>query len=524
MFDNGTLYFSAARRLQEGDYTCYAENQLGRDEMKVRVKIKAAPSLPHILSQDPQTVRGLHGDTVALPCSAKGEPAPVVTWRSPMNAVIAPASGRYQTLEDGTLIVQRIQRLDAGNYTCVATNTRGRDQKVTRLEVLVTPPVISGAGAASGPIKVTAVQHQPKLLPCTAKGSPSPHIVWVLPGNRTLPAPYSSSRMLVHPNGTLEIRSAEEMDSGWLVCIVRNEGGEDRLVLSLEVKTGVERPQTRGPVGSLSVGAAVALSCFSEGSAQRPAAWILPSGGSLPSGARLSRFFHHPNGSLVISGPSAADAGVYRCLAHGPGEVVPRTVTLGLGAKPEILSRYNAPINVLIGENLWLHCETTGEALRLVWTLPTGVVLSRVQRAGRYSVLPNGTLAIQHVSVHDRGPYTCRASNEHGGSLLSASVTVIAYPPRITSGPPSVTYAKRGVAVQLNCGATGLPKVQVTWETPDHSRLAVSAQPHLFGNKYLHPQGSLVIQDPTQRDSGIYRCTARNAVGSDSTATLLNVF
>uniref|UniRef100_A0A3P8RNW6 Ig-like domain-containing protein n=1 Tax=Amphiprion percula TaxID=161767 RepID=A0A3P8RNW6_AMPPE len=145
------------------------------------------------------------------------------------------------------------------------------------------------------------------------------------------------------------------------------------------------------------------------------------------------------------------------------------------------------------------------------------------QRAGRYAILPNGTLAIHQVSVYDRGGYVCRAANEFGSSLLSVSVIVIAYPPRITSGPPSVTYAKRGVAVQLNCVATGIPKVEVAWETPDKARLAVSGQPRLFGNKYIHPQGSLIIQNPTQKDAGIYRCTARNAIGIDSKATFLNV-
>ncbi|XP_030600987.1 matrix-remodeling-associated protein 5 [Archocentrus centrarchus] len=527
VFDNGTLYFNNVRMPEAGDYTCYAENQLGKDEMKVRVKIKAAPSLPQIHNKDPQTVRVFYGETVTLRCNAKGEPAPVITWISPINKVIFPALDKYQVLDDGTLVVQKIQRFDGGNYTCIARNRAGQDQKVTRLEVLVTPPVIVGLRGTPNAIKVTAVQNQQKLLDCMAKGTPTPRIMWVLPGNVTLPAPYYSNRILVHQNGTLEIRSPKETDSGQLVCIARNEGGEVRLVVNLDVKTVVERPQIRGPktnVQSLTVGNAMALNCSFEGSALLPVTWILPSGTPLHSGARFSKFFHQPNGSLIISNPSVADAGMYRCMIHNSGDVVEHTVTLSLGRKPEISNRYNSPVSVINGENLLLHCQTTGEALRLVWTLPSGAVLNRVQRAGRYTILPNGTLAIQQVSIHDRGPYICRASNEYGSSLLSVSVIVIAHPPQITSGPPSVTYAKRGVAVQLNCVATGIPKVEVTWETPDKIRLAVSAQPHLFGNKYLHPRGSLIIQNPTQRDTGIYQCTARNAIGMDSKATFLNVF
>lgn len=171
-----------------------------------------------------------------------------------------------------------------------------------------------------------------------------------------------------------------------------------------------------------------------------------------------------------------------------------------------------------------LHCVTNGEPQRLTWTLPSGVILNRPQKAGRYSVLQNGTLAIQQVSIYDRGLYVCRAANEYGSSVMSVSVIVIVYPPRITEGPNSMTYAKRGVALQLNCVATGIPDVEVSWETPDKTRLIVSAQPRFFGNKYLNSHGSLIIQSPTQRDVGVYKCTARNAVGVDSKTTYLNVY
>lgn len=495
--------------------------------MKVRVKVKVATSPPQILDKDQNIIRVFYGETVTLRCNAKGEPMPVITWISPTNRVIYPALDKYQVLDDGTLVVQKVQRSDGGNYTCMSRNNAGQDHKVIRLEVLVTSPIINGLGGTANAIKVTAVQDQRKLIDCVAKGTPTPRIIWVLSGNVILPAPYYSNRMTVHQNGTLEIRSAKRTDSGQLACIARNEGGEVRLVVNLVVKDVVERPQIRGPKTdslSLTVGNAMTLNCSIEGSTLPHITWILPNGTPLQIGARFSKFFHQPDGSLIISNPSVAEAGMYRCLGRNSRGLVERTFTLSPGRKPEINNRYNTPVSVMNGERLLLHCLTSGEPLRLTWTLPSGVVLNRPQRAGRYAVLPNGTLAIQQVSVYDRGSYVCRAANEYGSSLLSVSVIVIAYPPRITNGPPSVTYAKHGVAVQLNCVATGIPRVDVAWETPDKTRLAVSAQPRLFGNKYLHPQGSLIIQNPTQRDAGVYRCTARNAIGIDSKATILNVF
>nr|XP_019959389.1 PREDICTED: matrix-remodeling-associated protein 5 [Paralichthys olivaceus] len=527
VFDNGTLYFNDVGMPEEGDYTCYADNQVGKDEMKVRVKVKVATPPPQIVDKDQKIVRVFYGETVTLRCNAKGEPMPVITWISPTNKFISSALDKYQVLDDGTLVVQKVQRFDGGNYTCIARNNVGQDHKVIRLEVLVTPPTINGLIEPASAVKITAVKDQQKLINCVAKGTPTPRVMWVLTGNVILPAPYYSNRMTVHQNGTLEIRSIKRTDSGQLACIARNEGGEVRLVVDLDVKEVVERPQIRGPKThslSLTVGNAMTLNCSVEGSTLPHITWILPNGIPLLSGARFSKFFHQPDGSLIISNPSVGEAGMYRCLGHNSGGLVERTITLSPGIKPEINNRYNSPISITNGEILLLHCQTNVKPVRLTWTLPSGVVLNRPQRAGRYSVLPNGTLAIQQVSVYDRGSYTCRAANEYGSSQLSASVIVIAYPPQITNGPPSVTYAKRGVAVQLNCVAKGIPRVEVAWETPEKTRLAVSAQPRLFGNKYLHPQGSLIIQNPTQKDTGIYRCTARNAIGVDSKVTFLNVY
>ncbi|KAL1021834.1 hypothetical protein UPYG_G00018640 [Umbra pygmaea] len=528
LFDNGTLYANEVGMREEGDYTCYADNQIGKDEMKVHVKVVADPPVISDKSPSPEVIRVLYGQSVLLRCSAKGEPAPIIRWFSPTNRAIASSSDKYQVQNDGILVIQKTQRIDAGNYTCVARNSAGQDIRVSRVDVLVTPPTINGLRGNINSIRVTTVRDQRTMLACEAMGTPVPRIMWVLPENIVLPAPYYGSRMMVHRNGTLEIRSPKPTDSAQLACIARNEGGEARLMVQLEVREAAEKPQLRGPrmeSQSLTVGKTMTLNCSSEGGlAPATLTWILPDGSPLMSGAKSSKFLHRVDGSLVITNPSVSESGLYRCLVRNLAGQVERSITLAPGGKPEINNRYNSPISIMNGESLQLHCLSTGDPLRLTWTLPSGVVLGRPQRAGRYAVLANGTLAIQQASIYDRGTYVCRVANEYGSALLSVPIIVIAYPPRITNGPAPATYARSGVAVQLNCVATGIPRVEIAWETPDRTRLAVSSQPRLFGNKYLHPQGSLIIQNPTQRDQGFYKCTARNVIGVDTKGTYLHVF
>ncbi len=524
MFDNGTLYLNEVGMKEEGDYTCYAENRIGKDEMKVHIKVVA--DAPIVRNNIYSIVKVPYGETAVLNCSAKGEPTPIITWTSPAHRAIMPVSDKYQIANDGTLRIQKIQRFDSGNYTCSARNVAGIDKKVVHVEVLVSMPVINGFESL-GIVRKTVVKDQRVLLDCTANGNPIPRIIWVFPNNILLPAPYYGSRITVHRNGTLDIHAVRISDSVALLCIARNEGGEAKLQVQLEVTEGVEKPRLRNPpTESVQLtNGIINLNCSVEGKPSPEITWILPNGTSLLGGTSIFRFHHRFDGTLVIRDPSLSEIGRYRCVGRNSAGYVERTVTLESNRKPEITNKYSSLVSIINGENLHLNCLSSGQPLpKLTWTLPNGVILTRPQTTGRYSVLNNGTLTVQRTSVYDRGMYLCQTTNEHGSSSLSVSVIVIAYPPRITKGPSPVTYARLGVAVQLNCVPLATPKAEVVWEMPDGLQLKVGVQPRLYGNKYLHPQGSLVIQNPSNRDNGVYKCTAKNVVGSDSRSTYVYVF
>lgn len=526
VFDNGTLYFNDVGMKEEGNYTCYAENQIGKDEMKVHIKVVSAA--PTIRNNTYEVIRVPYGGTASLSCSVKGEPTPAITWLSPSNRIILPASDKYQLTTDGTLLIQKVQRFDSGNYTCSARNSAGMDRKVVSLDVLVSAPVINGLRNPFSVVKEAVMKDQQILLHCKADGIPVPRVMWILPENIVLPAPYYGSRITVHRNGTLDIRTLHKSDSVQLLCIARNEAGEARLQVYLHVMELAEKPQLKSlPAESvqLTEGLTVTLNCSVVGKPNPEITWILPNRTSLLSGTTIFRFHHQADGSLVIREPSASEAGTYRCVGRNSAGYVERTVTLESGKKPDISSKYNSLISIINGENLQLNCLSSGNPLpKLTWTLPGGVSLTRPQKMGRYTVFDNGTLTVQQASVFDRGTYHCRSSNEYGSSALSVAVIVIAYPPRITNGPAAVTYAKPGVAIQLNCMAIGIPKAEVLWEMPDQTQLKAGTQPRLYGNRYLHPQGFLVIQNPSSRDSGFYKCLAKNVVGSDTKSTYVHVF
>ncbi|NWX18160.1 MXRA5 protein, partial [Aegotheles bennettii] len=526
VFNNGTLYFNDVGLREEGDYTCYAENQIGKDEMKVRVKVVAEPAT--IKNKTYVIINVPYGDVVTVACEAKGEPTPKVTWLSPTNRPIPALSDKYQVYRDGTLLIQKTQRSDSGNYTCVVRNSAGEDRKIVWIHVDVQPPRINGHLSAITSVRETAIRDSRKLIDCKAEGVPAPRVLWAFPEGVILPAPYYGNRITVHRNGTLDIRGVRQTDAVQLICIGRNEGGEARLIVQLLITEHLEKPSFRDPVSeriTAIAGHSINLNCSVQGNPKPSTSWILPNGTEVLSGSRLHRFYHKRDGILHISSLSAGDAGTYRCTARNPEGYMERVVFLKVGLRPEISNQYNNLVSIINGETLQLHCITQpNQQVQVSWTLPNGMVLDAPQAVGRFSLMENGSLTVREASVFDRGTYLCKTSTEYGTSVMSVPVIVIAYPPRITSEPAPVIYARPGNSVKLNCMAIGIPKAEITWELPDKSHLTTGAQSRLYGNKFLHPQGSLVIQQPTQRDVGFYKCTAKNILGSDSKTTYIHIF
>nr|XP_046220029.1 LOW QUALITY PROTEIN: matrix-remodeling-associated protein 5-like [Oncorhynchus gorbuscha] len=644
VFHNGTLFLPSVGMGEEGEYVCHAENQMGRDSMRVMIKVLTSP--PSFQRTRYEVIKVQQGGVVALNCGAKGEPIPTVTWFSPINRVIpVGGSGPVVVRPDGSLVIQGARGADGGNYTCRASNVAGERSRVMGVEVSVTPPsftlngtrggldgtdrhtaVVSSSGLSTvitisqsagrvqsgrtgngvssgngvinheeshngvsnvGDQRVSAVRGQTVLLPCPSQGFPPPRLAWLLPGNGVLPAPYYGSRLTVHRNGTLELRGRAS-DAGLLVCVARGERGETQIMVHLEVLDTPDPPRSRGPVstekhrpvGPVSTEKHRPVGLVSTEKSRpvglvstekpRPVSLVRtvkphpvgPVSTEKPhpvgpvnteksrSGFAFTQETPHPRGPVTTEKPHLGGqvstekprpvGGDKRTVPgvsfrgdtpHPRGPVSEAARSVIPERKLLVISRSASLVSIISGENLRLPCpqtdspsQSSSQTQSLTWTLPSGGIVSRGQTAGsQYSILDDGTLTVQQASVFNRGTYSCRSTNQDTLSILTVPVIVIAYPPRITNGPSPLTYTRPGVAVQLTCYVIATPRATITWEMPDQSQLRVTGQARLYGNRYLSPQGSLVIQNPTSRDTGFYRCTAQNAIGTDTKATYLHV-
>lgn len=140
---------------------------------------------------------------------------------------------------------------------------------------------------------------------------------------------------------------------------------------------------------------------------------------------------------------------------------------------------------------------------------------------GRWTVFPNGTLSITRVGLGDRGQYLCTAANLHGTAQLLVTLSVVAYPPRITSGRWQPLTAYSGQPVAVKCRAEGRPPPIISWVLANETHVSDSST----GNNKVHvgPDGTLIIKDVTVYDRGLYTCVAKNPAGSDTRVVKLQV-
>lgn len=337
-FGNGTLLLQQMGKKDEGDYTCYAKNKLGKDERKVSVRV--GPNAPKIRSNSQSLTTVRLGQSAKLSCQATGEPVPKITWISPQNGVISMSSDRFQIMDNGTLVVKKVRLADEGKYSCVARNSAGDDVKTMQLEVEPQEPFINGMKGTST-TKVLGVSYQTMLLDCRVEGKPEPRIWWVTPYGHSLTTPYLGGRFQVHENGSLELRGVRKTDEGRYTCLAKSHLGEASLLVELDVASLAEKPSFAFPnIEILPIkqdNGELILECPARGKPNPEFAWVLPNGTMLAPGIRLQRFTHHlGNGTLRISQPVATDKGVYRCLAKNVAGQAEKRYSLEAGRKPVI--------------------------------------------------------------------------------------------------------------------------------------------------------------------------------------------
>nr|XP_046199786.1 contactin-4-like isoform X2 [Oncorhynchus gorbuscha] len=162
--NNGVLTISSLKLADIGMYQCVAENKHGRVFTNTELRVIAvAPDFSQNMLK-PQTLARQGGD-VLIECRPKMSPHGMISWRKGKEALRE--SHRVSVLDNGSLRIANVTKMDVGLYTCVARNQFGVASSAGSLLVKETTIITSPAGHLDVTVGESIV------LPCQVSHDPT---------------------------------------------------------------------------------------------------------------------------------------------------------------------------------------------------------------------------------------------------------------------------------------------------------------------------------------------------------------
>ncbi|XP_061901700.1 neural cell adhesion molecule L1-like protein isoform X5 [Entelurus aequoreus] len=328
-----------------GKYMCKAKNRLGEVVHYFTVNVEEPPEWAF----EPESQLSMIGSDVLIKCSATGTPQPTITWRVnglPLHEV--PAANRK--VFDDTVILRNAKESDSAVYQCQASNRHGSLLANANIMVMNLPPVILTTEGAD----YSAVEGRSVMMHCNVFSSPPSTITWSKDDfSKSVVGP----RFSVHDNGTLEIYSTEEEDTGQYTCYAKNTEGSSAIEATLYVKDPTRI--TNAPEDQrILIGTTAQLSCLAEYDESFSNDFeLLWEKDDMDIGFNYtenSRYFVE-DGTLQIINVSHWDQGVYTCVARTPVDQDTASVLL------MVLDVPDAPEHLVLSEH-------KTRSVKLKWT------------------------------------------------------------------------------------------------------------------------------------------------------------
>lgn len=189
---------------------------------KVTKKLNLLIKTPAVIAESTtKSTLVTEGQNVEVSCHATGFPTPTISWAREGNAIL-PAGGHV--LNEPTLRIKSVHRLDRGGYYCIAQNGEGQpDRRLVRVEVEFPPQI-----EVHRP-KVAQMLSHSADLECSVQGYPAPTVIWLRNGvqlqsngRHEIANTASSSETTT---SVLRIDSVSEEDFGDYFCNATNKLG-----------------------------------------------------------------------------------------------------------------------------------------------------------------------------------------------------------------------------------------------------------------------------------------------------------
>ncbi|NXT00647.1 DSCL1 protein, partial [Jacana jacana] len=460
---------------------------------------------------------------VVIPCPAAGSPSAVLRWYLATGDDIYDVPHIRHVHANGTLQLYPFSPsafnsfIHDNDYFCTAENSAGKIRSPNiRVKAVFREPYtvrVEDQRSMRGNVAVFKCLIPSSVQEYVSVVSWEKDTVSIIPENRFFITSY----------GGLYISDVQKEDAlSTYRCITKHKySGETRQ--SNGARLSVSDPAESIPTmldsfqsREVKAGGLVELPCIASGYPNPAVRWI-KDGRPLPADSRWTKRIT----GLTISDLRVEDSGTYICEVtntFGSAEV---TGTLTV-IDPLRVTLTPKKLKTGIGSTVILSCALSGSPEYIIrWYRNTDLVV--VDDYISIRGISNETLLITAAQKSHSGAYQCFATRKSQTAQDFSIIMLEDGTPRIVSSF-SEKVVNPGEQFSLMCAAKGAPPPTVTWALDDEPIPRDSGH---RTNQYTMSDGTTIshmnVTSPQIKDGGVYRCTARNSVGSAEYQARINV-
>ncbi|KAM3849153.1 LOW QUALITY PROTEIN: obscurin-like [Diretmus argenteus] len=487
------LIIKKAKKSDEGQYCC----ETAADKVTFQVKIKETQAQAAFSNKESvqKEVKATLSQKATLSCDVSDSKTEV-KWHKDGKLMVSSKAIYSETKgKNHQLVIEKVERKDAGEYTCEA----GGEKLVFKLHVTEDQPSVF-FNKESVQKEVKAALSQKATLSCEVSDSKT-EVKWCKDGKLLT----SSRTVRVESKGKsrqLVIDSVEKKDAGEYIC----EAGTEKLVFKMHVAeiqatSAFSNKESVQKEVKVALSQKATLSC-EVAEARTEVKWYKD--GKLLTSSRTVRMESKGKSrQLVIDSVEKKDAGEYICEA-GTEKITFKIQVTDTQVQSAFFNKESVQkeVKAALSQKATLSCEVSDSKTEVKWC-KDGKLLTSSRTVRMESKGKSRQLVIDSVEKKDAGEYICDAGTEK--LVFKMQVAEI----QATSAFSNKESVQKEVKVALSQKATlscevAEARTQVKWYKD--GKLLTSSRTVRMESKGKSRQ--LVIDSVEKKDAGEYICEA----------------